>query len=31
MGLKRDEIIAEWRRMYNEELMICTAHQILFG
>jgi len=36
-GPKRDEIIKEWRRLHIEELndlyclMICTAHQILFG
>ena len=28
MGLIRDETIGEWRRIYNEELMISTAHQI---
>jgi hypothetical protein len=34
---KRDAVTGEWRRLHNEELydlyclMICTAHQILFG
>jgi hypothetical protein len=27
----RDEITEEWRRLHNEELMICTPHQLLFG
>ena len=31
MGLKRNEVMGEWRRIHNEELMMCTAHQILFG
>jgi len=36
-GAKRDEVTGKWRKIYNEELndlyclMICTAHQILFG
>jgi hypothetical protein len=30
-GPKRDEVTGEWRRLHNEELMICTHHQILFG
>jgi len=36
-GPKRDEVTVEWRKLHNEELsdlhclMICTAHQILFG
>jgi hypothetical protein len=29
-GAKSDEVTEEWRRLHNEELMICT-HQILFG
>jgi hypothetical protein len=28
IGPKRDEVTREWR-LYREELMICTAHQIL--
>ena len=27
MGLKRNEVMGEWRRIHNEELMMCTAHQ----
>ena len=27
-GLKRDEITAEWRRLHNEKLLICTSDQI---
>jgi len=30
-GPKRDEVTGEWRKLHNEELMICTPHQILFG
>ena len=30
-GLKRDELRREWRKLRNEELNDCTAHQILFG
>jgi len=30
-GPRRDEVTGEWRRLYNEELMICTAHPILCG
>jgi hypothetical protein len=28
---KRDEITGEWRKLHNEELMICTTHPVLFG
>jgi hypothetical protein len=28
---KRDEVTGEWRKLHTEELMICTAHPILFG
>ena len=28
-GPKRDELTGEWRKLHNEELMICTAHPIL--
>ena len=28
-GPKRDEVTGEWRKLHNEELMICTAHLIL--
>jgi hypothetical protein len=28
---KRDEVTGERRRLHNEELLICTPHQILFG
>jgi hypothetical protein len=28
---KRAKVAGEWKRLYNEELMICTPHQILFG
>ena len=27
-GPRRDEVTGEWRRLHNEELMICTAHPI---
>ena len=30
-GPRRDEVTGEWRRLYNEELMICTAQPILCG
>jgi len=30
-GPKMDEVTEEWTKLYNEKLMICTAHQILFG
>ena len=30
-GPKRDEVTGEWRKLNNEELMICTVHQILCG
>jgi hypothetical protein len=30
-GPKRNEVTGEWIKPHNEELMICTAHQILFG
>ena len=26
---KRDEVTREWRKLHNEELMICRAHPIL--
>jgi hypothetical protein len=29
-GPKRDEVRREWRKLRNEELMICTPHPILF-
>jgi len=29
-GPKGDEVTGEWRKLHNEELMICTAHPI-FG
>jgi len=28
---RREEVTGEWRRLHNEELMICTAHPILCG
>jgi hypothetical protein len=28
-GAKRGEVTGEWRKLHNEELMICTAHPIL--
>jgi len=28
---KRDEVTGEWRKLHNEELMICTPHQIIIG
>jgi len=27
---KRDEVTGDWRKLHNEELMICTSNQILF-
>jgi len=30
-GRKRDDGTGEWRRLHNEEIMIYTPHQILFG
>jgi len=30
-GPKRGEITGEWTKLHNEEQMICTSHQILFG
>jgi hypothetical protein len=27
-GLKRDEVTAEWRKLHNKKLMICTLHQV---
>jgi len=30
-GPERDEATGEWRKLYNEELKICTPHPILFG
>jgi hypothetical protein len=30
-GLKTDVIAGEWRKLHNEELMICTDYQVLFG
>jgi hypothetical protein len=27
----RDEVTKEWRKLHNEELMICIPHPILFG
>jgi len=29
-GSKRDEVTGYWRKLHNEELMICTALQLLF-
>ena len=29
-GRMRDEVTGEWRRLHNEEIMICTPHPILF-
>jgi hypothetical protein len=29
-GAKRDEVTGEWRKLHNEELIICTAHAIMF-
>jgi hypothetical protein len=30
-GPKRDEVTREWRKPQRRNLMICTAHPILFG
>ena len=30
-GPKRDEGTGDWRKLLNEEIMICTVHQIFFG
>jgi len=30
-GPKRYEVSGEWRKLHNEEFMICVPHQILFG
>jgi len=30
-GPRRDEVTGEWKRLHNEELMICTPHPILCG
>ena len=30
-GPKRIEVTGEWRKLHMRSLMICTAHQILFG
>jgi hypothetical protein len=30
-GSKNDEVTGEWRKLHNEELMICTPHQIHSG
>ena len=27
-GPKRDDVAGEWRRLHNEELMLCSSHQI---
>jgi len=27
----RDEVTKEWRKLHNEELMICIPHPVLFG
>ena len=29
-GTNRDEVTGEWRKLHNEELMVYTAHPILF-
>jgi hypothetical protein len=29
-GSKRDKIIGEWKRVRNEEFVICTLRQMLF-
>jgi hypothetical protein len=29
-GPKREEVIGEWKKLHNEELNLCTPHQILF-
>jgi PAS domain-containing protein len=30
-GLKRDEVTGEWRKLYNQELLVCAPQQILLG
>jgi hypothetical protein len=30
-GPKRDEVTRQWRRLHDEELLLCTPHQISFG
>jgi hypothetical protein len=30
-GPERDKVTGEWRRLHNEEIHVCTPHQILFG
>jgi len=30
-GPRKDEVTGEWRRLHNEEIMICTANPILCG
>jgi hypothetical protein len=30
-GLKWEEVTGNWRKLHNEELIICTLHQILLG
>ena len=28
---RRDEVMGEWRRLHNEELITCTPHPMLCG
>jgi len=30
-GPRSDEVTGEWRKLHNEEHMMCTANPILFG
>jgi hypothetical protein len=30
-GPRRDDVTGEWRKLHNEELIVCTPHQIFFG
>jgi hypothetical protein len=30
-GSKRDVVTREWRKLHNEELIICILHPIFFG
>jgi hypothetical protein len=30
-GSKRNDVTGEWRRLSNEEYVICISHSILFG
>jgi hypothetical protein len=30
-GSRREKLTGEWRKLHNEQFMICTAHQVLFG